>query len=67
MPTAMVAQPASRSSRGSMAAERGILAVYPGKPMPMSDKKPMPTAWALRPVSSAARVGEHRAVTWNRL
>ena len=50
-----------------MAAERGILAVYPGNPMPMSDKKPMPTAWALRPVSSAARVGEHRAVTWNRL
>ena len=28
---------------------------------------PMPTRWWLRPVSSAARVGEHTAVTWNRL
>ena len=28
---------------------------------------PMPTAWWLRAVSSAARVGEHRAVVWNRL
>ena len=26
---------------------------------------PMPTAWWFRPVSSAARVGEHIAVTWN--
>src|SRR5262245_58505252 len=28
---------------------------------------PMPTAWWLRPESSAARVGEHRAVVWNRV
>ena len=28
---------------------------------------PMPTRWWLRPVSSAARVGEQTAVTWNRL
>ena len=28
---------------------------------------PMPTAWWLRPVSNAARVGEHSAVTWKRL
>src|ERR1700745_486558 len=28
---------------------------------------PMPTEWWLRPVSSAARVGEQRAVVWNRL
>src|SRR5271165_88146 len=27
----------------------------------------MPTAWWLRPVSSAWRVGEHSAVVWNRL
>src|SRR6476469_5917605 len=26
---------------------------------------PKPTEWWLRPVSSAARVGEHRAVEWN--
>src|SRR5215212_7017441 len=28
---------------------------------------PMPTVWWLRPLSSAARVGEHSAVVWNRL
>ena len=28
---------------------------------------PMPTVWWLRPLSSAARVGEHKAVVWNRL
>ncbi len=27
----------------------------------------MPTAWWLRPVSRAWRVGEHSAVVWNRL
>src|SRR5215471_6786367 len=27
----------------------------------------MPTAWWLRPVSSAARVGEHSAVVWKRV
>src|SRR4029077_19030553 len=28
---------------------------------------PMPVEWWLRPVSSAWRVGEHRAVVWKRL
>jgi hypothetical protein len=28
---------------------------------------PIPTEWWLRPVSSACRVGEHRAVVWKRL
>jgi hypothetical protein len=28
---------------------------------------PIPTAWWLRPDSSAARVGEHNAVVWNRV
>ena len=28
---------------------------------------PMPTEWWLRPVSSAERVGEHRAVVWKRV
>ena len=27
----------------------------------------MPTVWWLRPLSSAARVGEHSAVVWKRL
>ena len=28
---------------------------------------PMPAEWWLRPVRSACRVGEHRAVVWKRL
>ena len=28
---------------------------------------PIPTAWWLRPVRSACRVGEHSAVVWKRL
>ena len=28
---------------------------------------PIPTVWWLRPDSSAARVGEHSAVVWNRV
>ena len=28
---------------------------------------PIPTTWWLRPLSSAARVGEHSAVVWKRL
>src|ERR1700712_4966633 len=28
---------------------------------------PMPTAWWLRPLSRAARVGEHNAVVWKRV
>ena len=28
---------------------------------------PIPTVWWLRPLSSAARVGEHSAVVWKRL
>ncbi len=28
---------------------------------------PIPTEWWLRPESSAARVGAHKAVVWNRL
>jgi hypothetical protein len=28
---------------------------------------PIPTVWWLRPLSSAARVGEHNAVVWKRL
>src|ERR1700683_803606 len=33
----------------------------------MSARKPIPTAWWLRPVKKEARVGEHSEVTWNRL
>jgi hypothetical protein len=30
----------------------------------ISEITPKPTAWWLRPVKSAARVGEHSAVVW---
>ena len=33
----------------------------------MSARKPIPTAWWLRPVKNDALVGEHSEVTWKRL
>jgi hypothetical protein len=38
---------------------------YPGYPVDISVMTPKPTEWWLRPVISAARVGEQRAVEWN--
>ncbi len=35
-----------------------------GKPVRKFDSARMPTSWWLRPVSSAARVGEQSGVTW---
>ena len=35
-----------------------------GKPVLKFETARMPTLWWLRPVSSAARVGEHSGVTW---
>nr|WP_308238443.1 hypothetical protein [Phenylobacterium sp. J367] len=35
---------------------------YPGAPVAISVMPPMPTAWWLRPVSNACRVGEQSAV-----
>ena len=45
----------------------GRIELYPGAEVASSVSDPMPTAWWLRPVSSAWRVGEHSAVVWNRL
>src|SRR5215471_14491407 len=45
----------------------GMIDVYPGYPVANSVMLPMPTLWWLRPVRSAARVGEHSAVVWNSL
>ena len=39
----------------------------PGAEVAVSVMLPMPAEWWLRPVSSAWRVGAHRAVVWNRL
>ncbi len=50
-----------------LAALFGNVALYPGHPPANSAIEPKPTAWWFRPDSSAARVGEHSAVTWNRL
>ena len=39
-------------------------AVVAGKPVAASETTPKPTEWWLRPVISAARVGEHSDVEW---
>ncbi len=41
--------------------------LLPGAEVAVSVMLPIPTEWWLRPVSSAWRVGAHRAVVWNRL
>jgi len=41
---------------------RMLLLLLPGAEVAISVIAPMPTEWWLRPVSSAARVGEHTAV-----
>jgi hypothetical protein len=41
-----------------------IKLLYPGKPVAASETTPKPTEWWLRPVISAARVGEHSDVEW---
>src|SRR4051812_10490547 len=50
-----------------MAALFGIWPEYPGYASASSVITPMPTEWWLRPVSSAARVGEQSAVVWKRV
>ena len=47
-----------------MAQLLGICPVYPGKLSPISVITPVAHEWWLRPVSSAARVGEQSAVVW---
>ena len=39
----------------------------PGAPAATLATDPSPAEWWFRPVSIATRVGEHRAVVWNRL
>ena len=45
----------------------GRIELYPGAEVAISVMPPIPTVWWLRPLSSAARVGEHNAVVWKRL
>src|ERR1700684_2977596 len=41
--------------------------LLPGAEVAISVIAPMPTEWWFRPVRSAWRVGEHKAVVWKRL
>src|SRR5664279_5281112 len=66
LPNCPVAYPLSRSTSANGAADCGRTEVYPGAEVAISVIAPIPTAWWLRPVSSACRVGAHRAVVWNR-
>jgi hypothetical protein len=45
----------------------GRTELYPGADVAISVMPPMATEWWLRPLSSAARVGEHSAVVWKRV
>src|SRR4029450_6434450 len=45
----------------------GRAELYPGDPPAISVMQPIPAEWWFRPVRSAWRVGEHRAVVWKRL
>ena len=45
----------------------GRMALEPGADVAISVIPPIPTEWWFRPLSSAARVGAHNAVVWNRL
>jgi hypothetical protein len=45
----------------------GRTLVCPGAAVAFSVMWPIPTAWWLRPLIIAARVGEHSAVVWNRV
>jgi hypothetical protein len=40
----------------------GRIELYPGAAVAISVMPPIPTVWWLRPLSNAARVGEHSAV-----
>ena len=51
----------------TVAADRGMTELYPSNAVANSVMTPLFTAWWLRPVRSAARVGEQRAVVWKRL
>src|SRR3954464_7886880 len=67
LPNCAVEYPLSLSviARGALVLGRSEL--LPGAEVAVSVMLPIPTEWWLRPVSSACRVGAHRAVVWNRL
>ena len=52
---------------GSAALVFGRSPLEPGAAVAVSVMSPIPTEWWFRPLSSAARVGAHKAVVWKRL
>ena len=64
MPTQYVFQPRSASTSEMNPFSNGMRVEMPGNPELNSAMVAMPLEVALRPVSSEARVGEHRAVVW---
>ena len=66
-PNWAVLYPLSRIVSASGAAVSGRTELYPGADVAISVMPPMPTAWWLRPVRRAWRVGEQSAVVWKRL
>jgi hypothetical protein len=67
LPNCAVEYPFSLSVSARGAAELGRNELYPGAEVAISVMPPIPTAWWLRPVRSACRVGEQSAVVWKRL
>src|ERR671927_782134 len=65
LPRHIVLYPRSLRTSETNAFSGGIKHDRPGKPSATSLTVPIPLLWALRPVSSDARVGEHNAVVWN--
>ena len=67
MPNWAVEYPFSFNVVASAALVFGRSPLEPGADVAVSVIMPIPTEWWLRPLSSAARVGAHSAVVWNRL
>ncbi len=59
-----MAKPLSRSTSAMVAAWLVMCPRMLGNPVLKFASDRIPTSWWLRPVSSAARVGEHSGVTW---
>lgn len=56
-------QTLSRNVSGSIVTLLGRFAVYPGKPVAISEITPKLALWLFRPASMATRLGERRYVT----
>src|SRR5512137_287226 len=64
LPNQDVAYPLSFRMVPMVALSLVMMLSYPGKPVACSATTPKPAEWWLRPVISAARVGELSAVEW---